>query len=405
MEYLTIRRRYPLIEVNIMPYLVDAVREYFKEARDRGCVVSKELKECVAGRIKSLLASYNIDLGRLSFYDLRGTTDEDVLDVLKAIGLGATANVAPSAHAERREEASGHGQPPVATPERPQLCAPSEGDFAIEEFAAVKRQNPLVRINVISYLVDAVHKYFEEAKERGCAVDERLKRYVAERIRSLLLKHSVNLSTESVYDLHGINKDVLDVLKMLGLEPAPPPRPTAVSYSPASSRPRTPASPPPPPPPPPPSARPIPPPPMPPSGYKPPRRRRRIKSALAKAAIVAFVLLIALAAAPQLADYFANRIVEDLLLTSRQTAPQQVSTVPQTTPQPFYTSSQLLTYTTVSTTTPSYTTARQTTSPTPTPTPTYTFPKPTLSRTTTTYTPPPPHFCQHFRRPGGEGGL
>ena len=276
-------------------------------------------------------------------------------------------------------------------------CFPTEGDFAILELVEVKRRYPLVRINAVPYLVEAVHRYFKEAEERGCAVDEGLKRYVADRIRSLLEKHGVDLGTMLTHDLHGVNKDVLDVLKMLGPEPAPPPRPV-VSYVPASHKPRTAARPPPSPPLPPP-ARPISPPPMPPRGYKPTRRRRRIKSALAKAAVVAIVLLIALAAAPQLADYFANRIAEDLLLTSRQTAPQQVFTVPQATQQPSYTSGQLLTYTTVSTTTPSYTTPRQTTSPTPTPTTTYTFPKPTLSRTTTTYTPPPPTFANTLDDP------
>jgi len=89
-------------------------------------------------------------------------------------------------------------------------------------------------------------------------VDEGLTRYVAERIKLLLEKHGVDLSTMLTHDLHGINKDVLDVLKMLGLEQAPPPRPAA-SYAPASHKPRTAARPPPPPPLPPP-ARPIPPP-------------------------------------------------------------------------------------------------------------------------------------------------
>jgi len=229
-------------------------------------------------------------------------------------------------------------------------CFPTEGDFAILELVEVKRRYPLVRINAVPYLVEAVHRYFKEADERGCAVDEGLKRYVAERIKSLLEKHGVDLSTMLTYDLHGVNKDVLDVLKMLGLEPAPPPRPS-VSYVPASHKLRTTARPPSPPPPPP-LAKPIPPPPMPPRGYKPTRRPRRIKSALAKAAALAIVLLIALAAAPQLADYFTNRIAEDLLLTSQQTAFLQTSTVPQTTPQSSYTS-QLLTYTTFIITTPS----------------------------------------------------
>jgi len=377
LEYVTVRRRYPLIDVNILPYLIDAIREYFKEAKNRGCAISKELKECVAERIKSLLASYNIDLGRLSFYDLRGTTDEDVLDVLKTLGLGATANVAPSAHAERREETSGHGQPPVATPERPQFCAPSRGDFAVLEYLAIRRQDPLVKPNIASFIIQAIQEYFKEAKEHGCTVDGRLKYYVAERIRSLLVKHGVDLSTEPAYDLHGINEDVLDVLKMLGLESVSPPRHTAAPYLPASHKPRTAAKSQPSPPPPP-STQPIPPPPMPSPGYKPPQRRRRIKSALAKAAAVVIVLLIALAAVSQLTDYFTNRTTQSPLLTSQQTVPPQISTVPQITPQPSYTSSQALTYTTVSATTPSYIT----TTSTPTPTTTYTFPKPTSSYTT-----------------------
>jgi len=175
-------------------------------------------------------------------------------------------------------------------------CFPTEGDFAILELVEVKRRYPLVRINAVPYLVEAVHRYFKEAEERGCAVDEELKCYVAERIRSLLEKHGIDLSTMSTYDLHGVNKDVLDVLKILGLEPAPPPRPTATPYFPASHKPRTPARSPPSPSPPQ-SAKPIPPPPMPPRGYKPTRRRRRIKSALAKAAVKTFALLTALAVA------------------------------------------------------------------------------------------------------------
>jgi len=250
-------------------------------------------------------------------------------------------------------------------------CFPTEGDFAILELVEVRRRYPLVRINAVPYLVEAVHRYFKEAEERGCAVNEGLKRYVADRIRSLLEKHGVDLSAMSTHDLHGINKDTLDVLKMLGLEPAPPPRPTAAPYLSVPKKSRTVARAPPLPPPPPPSAKPIPSPPMPPSGYKPTRRRRRIKSALAKAVAVAIVLLIALAAAPQLADYLANRAAE---VSYMQAVSQQVSTVQQAVPQTSYTS-QFITYTTVSTTTPSYTTARQTTSPTPTlTTTTYTLP-------------------------------
>jgi len=281
LELVTVKRRYPLVKINVVPYLVDAVYKYFEEARKRGCAVDEEFKRHVAERIKSLLVKHGVDLSTMSARDLHGINNKDVLDVLKALGLGATANVAPSVHAERREEASGHGQSPVATPEKPQFCAPSRGDFAILELIEKKRRYHLVEINVVPYLVEAVHEYFKEAKEHGCVVDGRLKRYVAERIRSLLVKHGINLSTESVYDLHGINEDVLDVLKMLGLEQAPPPRPAAAPYLPVS-KPRAPARAPPSPPPPPPSAKPIPPPPMPPRGYKPPRRRSRIKSALAK---------------------------------------------------------------------------------------------------------------------------
>jgi len=219
MEYLTIRRRYPLIEVNIMPYLVDAVREYFKEARDRGCVVSKELKECVAERIRSFLASYNIDLSRLSFYDLRGTTDEDVLDVLRALGLEVTANVAPSALVERREETGGPGQPHViATPKRPQFCVPEIGDFAVLKYLAVRRQNPLVKPNIGSFLTQAILEYFKEVQKNGCTIDYNLKRYIAERIRSLLNEYGVDVTKEVAYDLHATNKDVLDVIRMLGVK-------------------------------------------------------------------------------------------------------------------------------------------------------------------------------------------
>jgi len=107
----------------------------------------------------------------------------------------------------------------------------------------------------------------------------------------LLMKHGINLNTESAYDLHGVNEDVLDVLKMLGLGQAPTPRLTATSYSPASSRPLTPIRPPLSPPPSPPSARPIPPPPMPPPVSKPPRRRERIMLATAMV-IIGIVLII-----------------------------------------------------------------------------------------------------------------
>jgi len=241
MEYLTIRRRYPLIEVNIMPYLVDAVREYFKEARDRGCVISKELKECIAERIRSFLASYNIDLSRLSFYDLRGTTDEDVLDVLRALGIEVTFNVAPSAHVEQREEADGPGRPHVVanapetlqytsqtfsssgqahvivTPKKPQFCAPRTGDFAVLEYLAVRRRNPLVKPNIGSFLAEAILEYFKEAQKSGCDVDYNLKRYVAERIRTLLGKYGVDVTREVAYDLHATNKDILDVIRMLGV--------------------------------------------------------------------------------------------------------------------------------------------------------------------------------------------
>jgi len=140
------------------------------------------------------------------------------------------------------------------------------------------------------------------------------------------MKHGINLNTESAYDIHGVDKDVLDVLKMLGLGQAPTPRPTAVSYAPVSSRPQTPIRPSQPPPPPPPSMQPIPPPPMPRPGYKPTQRRRSIKSALAKAVVVALVLLIALAVVSQLADYLANTTVE---VTNQQTASQRVSTMSQ----------------------------------------------------------------------------
>jgi len=104
------------------------------------------------------------------------------------------------------------------------------------------------------------------------------------------MKHGINLNTESAYDIHGVDKDVLDVLKMLGLGQAPTPRPTAVSYAPASSRPQTPIRPSPPPPPPPPSMQPIPPPPMPRPGYKPPRRRGRIM--LTSAMVIIGIVLI-----------------------------------------------------------------------------------------------------------------
>jgi len=378
LEYVTVRRRNPLVEVNILPYLIDAIHEYFKEAKNRGCTINKELKECVAERIKSFLAYYNVDLNRVRFYDLRGTTDEEVLDVLKALGIDLATSVAPSAYVERREESGNSGRPHVvATPKRPQFCTPSRGDFAVLEYLAIRRQDPLVKPNIASFIIQAIQEYFKEAKEHGCTVDGRLKYYVAERIRSLLMKHGVDLSTEPAYDLHGINEDVLDVLKMLGLESVSPPRHTAAPYLPASHKPRTAAKSQPSPPPPP-STQPIPPPPMPSPGYKPPQRRRRIKSALAKAAAVVIVLLIALAAVSQLTDYFTNRTTQSPLLTSQQTVPPQISTVPQITPQPSYTSSQALTYTTASATTPSYIT----TTSTPTPTTTYTFPKPTSSYTT-----------------------
>jgi len=39
-------------------------------------------------------------------------------------------------------------------------CFPTEGDFAILELIKVKRRYPLVRINAMPHLVEAVHKYF-----------------------------------------------------------------------------------------------------------------------------------------------------------------------------------------------------------------------------------------------------
>jgi len=175
-------------------------------------------------------------------------------------------------------------------------CFPTEGDFAILELVEVKKRYPIVKINAVPYLVEAVHRYFKEAEGRGCVVDEGLKRYVAERIRSLLEKHGVDLRTMLTYDLHGVNKDVLDVLKMLGLEQAPPPRPTAAPHLPVPKKSRAAVSAPPPPPPSPQSAKPILPPPMPPRGYKPPQRRRNgvdISFALKFFAFVAAVIVAA----------------------------------------------------------------------------------------------------------------
>jgi len=47
-------------------------------------------------------------------------------------------------------------------------CFPTEGDFAILELVEVKKRYLLVKINVVPYLVEAVHRYFKEAE--GAAV-------------------------------------------------------------------------------------------------------------------------------------------------------------------------------------------------------------------------------------------
>jgi len=296
LELVKRKKRYPFARIDATPYLVEAVHKYFEEARKRGCAIDEELKRYVAERIKLLVERHGVDLGTLSIHDLYGIS-EDILDVLRILGLVPAPPPRPAA-------------PDV------EKCFPSEGliegDLAIEELAVVKRKNPLVQINAASYLIQAIHAYFKEAERHGCIVDERLKRYVAERIQSLLEKHGIDLSTMST-EYHGVNKDVEDVLRMLGLGPMPVPR-YGPTYIPRFSK-----------------------------------RRRRIMSALAKAVAVIIVLLIALAVASQLADYLARTIE----VTSQQTTPPQTSTVPQITPQPSYTSSQALTHTTVSTTTPS----------------------------------------------------
>jgi len=309
LELVKAKRRYPLVRINAVPYLVEAVHRYFKEAEERGCAVDEGLKRYVAERIKSLLEKHGVDLSTLSTHDLHGI-NKDVLDVLKALGIAVVVDTASSGHVERREEAGGSELPHVATTKRPQFCAPSRGDFAVLEYLATRRQDPLVKPNIASFITQAIWEYFKEAKEHGCEVDERLKRYVAGRIKSLLMKHGINLNTESAYDIHGVDKDVEDVLRMLGLVSAPPPRPTAVSYSPASSRSRTPARPPPPPPPPPPSAQPIPPPPMPTRGYKPPRRRRRTMLTSAMV-IIGIVLIISSFAPIKEGTFVVNAIYSD----------------------------------------------------------------------------------------------
>jgi len=264
-------RRYPLVRINATTYLMEAVKDYFKEARERGCAVDEQLKSYVVDRIRTIMREHGLDPTDMVAYDLHGV-DKDVVDVIRMLGVrtrGLTVEAPPSPpssfHAENCIPQMGHYA--------------RAGDYAVLELVSMKRRYPLAKINVATYLIDAITKYLREARERGCAVDQRLKKYVADRIRSLLREHGVDISSETAYDLHGISEDVLDVIRMLGvkIEERPPLVPAqrvgeALEGSAASIEVR-----------------------------RAPRRRR--SKALQVAVVLAVVLIVALTAMPQLVQF------------------------------------------------------------------------------------------------------
>lgn len=96
-------------------------------------------------------------------------------------------------------------------------CKLSAGDLEVLEYIAKKRKFPkgVTGLTFTSHIAEAVSLYFKEAREKGCEINDELKRAVADRIRQIFKTAGLDIEHEQVAYMPGLSRDVVDILEML----------------------------------------------------------------------------------------------------------------------------------------------------------------------------------------------
>lgn len=206
-ELVNMWKKYPLgvSDHTFTIYMMSAISKYLREARERGCVVDDKLRLHIVDRIRDILKKSGVEVSFKPTVGLEGAEEVRILQML-ASGVSNIGAAKPSA------VAVDSSAPDVK-------CELSAGDAEVLSYISKKLRYPrgVSELTFLSHIAVAIRRYLDEARERGCIVDERLKQSVADRIRQLFKSHGLDVSDEAVYDVQGFSQEVVDVFTLLGV--------------------------------------------------------------------------------------------------------------------------------------------------------------------------------------------